>query len=146
MIKPETWDKLGAAMVSNIIAAQATQGFTDTGKSARSLAYSHTANKFVLTGEGYFRQQVEGSRPWANKPPRWFVEIIAAWAKRKGIAASPYAIARKISRDGSQVFRRQRIGLALLEAAKRAVTETLGEIAEGVTAEYTKDIIVQIKW
>jgi hypothetical protein len=146
MIKPETWDKLGAAMVGNIIATQAAQGFTDTGKSARSLAYTYTDTKFVLTGEGYFRQQVEGSRPWANKPPRWFVQIIAAWAKRKGIAASPYAIARKIARDGSQVYRRQRIGLALLEAAKRAVTGTLTEIAEGVKATYTNEILVQIKW
>lgn len=60
-----------------------------------------------LEGDDYWRWVGNGRRPGAMPP----VDRIAEWVRRAGINASPWAIAKRIAKEGSRNFRMKKTNI-----------------------------------
>ena len=88
-------------------------GQVASGKTARSLKAEVVSDASSVTGtmygRKYFASLETGSQPWKKQykhPPRPFVDTIQRWMDDKGIeGVSAYLVARKIMREGSQLYR-----------------------------------------
>lgn len=106
-----------------IISDQESKGIRSSGKSAKSLAIFNISKGGELRGDDYFQQQISGRRP-GRFPP---IKNILEWIDAKGISPDgiskkslAFLIARKMARQGSDIYLRRRPALSV----KDAVTET----------------------
>lgn len=95
-----------------IIANMDAAGQRASGRTAESLRVEVTQMGTQLTGtlygRAFFGALETGSRPWRNqykRPPRWFVEILGEWIRAKGLTLSEWAVAYKLMREGSKLYR-----------------------------------------
>jgi hypothetical protein len=85
-----------------------------SGKSLRSLEIKEISNGAQLIGEDYFQQQITGRKP-GKFPP---IKPILQWIDDKGLSPEKitkkslaFLIARKISKQGTDIFKHKREGL-----------------------------------
>ena len=129
------------AVASETIKQQKELGIRSSGASAQSLRVQvFSPNEVGLFGSAYFLQQSLGRRP-GRFPP---IASIVEWIKQKpirlqGITAESLAfiIARKIAREGTDIFEGKRKGLNIREIFAKLLTQT-------VTA-LTKEKVFQIR-
>lgn len=130
-----------ATIISNMEAA----GQRATGRTADSMSVAVEGEGVhytgLLTARPFFGALETGSRPWSKQytrktkdgrevpsPPKFFVDIIDEWATAKGLALSPYLVARKIMTDGSKLYRdggRTDIFTPVVDTTFKAVAERL---------------------
>src|SRR5688572_21541366 len=103
---------------SDIIQDQAAKRLTASGKSAASLEPVATETKGELLGDSSFYYQWKGRAPGKQPPSDIFVD----WIRQKGIELDgisieslAFLIARKIGREGTDIYKGKRQGLALDE-------------------------------
>lgn len=83
----------------------------DTIRSMNIQITSQGGGSFVtayLYGRPYFSALETGSRPWRNqykRVPQFFADIIQEWIDAKGLDLNAYAVATKIMRQGSKLYR-----------------------------------------
>lgn len=83
-----------------IIANSEAVGQRATGKTYDSMKVMATSEGGQLTGRKYFATLETGRKP-GRRPP---IAAIKEWTEAKGIYASPYAIANKIAKEGTNMY------------------------------------------
>jgi hypothetical protein len=110
-----------------IIKQQQYRGLYNTGATSDTLRIVRLSDtKQTLVGAGHFRQLVEGRRP-GTMPP---VDVIREWIESKGLRLNPWAVAVKMMKEGSAIFRGERRGIdigAEVEEHKEAFYKKLAE-------------------
>jgi hypothetical protein len=93
---------MSAGIVDEIRTTKVTRygSVNATGKLAASMEVEQKTQGYRVLLFGYARELVFGRKPGAMPP----VEPLAEWAKAKGLTISPWAIAKKIARDGTTVW------------------------------------------
>lgn len=112
------------------------EGKRATGKTAEGMTVTVADEGLgvigTLSGRAFFGALETGSRPWSvqyGSAPKFFADIIAEWAKAKGVEANPYAIATKIMREGSKQYRDG----AITTIYSEEIDATMERISERVT-------------
>lgn len=78
-----------------------------TGKTRDSLQVEIGQLAGVLKGRRAFATLERGSRPWSKQPkrvPKFFADLIGEWINAKGLDLNKWAVARKLIRDGSELY------------------------------------------
>lgn len=122
---------------AEIIDDQQTKGIRASGQSARSLKtktreISGTI-KGTLTGAAYFTFQEQGRRP-GKMPP---VQSIRDWIEAKGIQSDnpeslAWAIAKKIAKEGSDIYQNKRPALATQQIIEIEIEKSRPEINKAI--------------
>lgn len=122
---------------AEIIDDQETKGLRASGQSARSLKtktreISGTI-KGTLTGAAYFTFQEQGRRP-GKMPP---VQSIRDWIEAKGIQVDnkeslAWAIAKKIAKEGSDIYQNKRPALATEQIIEIEIEKSRPEINKAI--------------
>lgn len=104
----EELEALRQRIIANIDAA----GQRASGATANSLTPEVTEGSVgitgILWGRSFFSTLEKGSRPWKRqyiRPPKFFIDLMAEWAARKGISAPAGGIAYNIMTKGSKLYR-----------------------------------------
>ena len=131
-------------LISNFLAS-VRQGIVNDLKSKKisdgDLGMKHTAEETsgVLTGYGYYYYLVHGRAP-GKQPP---VEAMLSWIQKRGIQPTDisqkslaYLVARKIAREGTDIYTGKRPGLALKDILKERNEQFSQELRE----KYREDI------
>ncbi len=107
-----------------ILGDQKTKRIYSSGKSARSLQIIEVNRGGQLVGEDYFQQQITGRRP-GKFPP---IQPIMDWIDAKGLSLNKikkkslaFLIARKISKQGTDIYRKKRDGLSVVDFVDEAL-------------------------
>ena len=107
-ITREELEGLRQRIIQNMRAA----GEYASGKTAQSMivevADTPEGVSATLWGRPFFGTLETGSKPWSTqyiRPPKFFVDLIAEWAKTKGVNAPAGGIAYRIMTSGSKLYR-----------------------------------------
>lgn len=85
-----------------------SKGLRASGQTEQELKVIGKGNKWALTFPDYFLFEITGRGPGLDPP----VEQIREWVVAKGKpAGSEYAIAKKIGKEGTDIFQRTREGI-----------------------------------
>lgn len=118
-----------------IIANQQELNIKSSGASAQSLSAVSTETEGDLSGAKYFYQQIFGRRP-GKRPP---IENIFDWIERRGIKPRDedttleqlaFLFARKIGREGTEIFKGVSPALAFNEIVDENVGKFQIELAD----------------
>jgi hypothetical protein len=113
------------------------KGLDTTGKASASLRVVKSANIIASVGIDYIEYLNRGRGP-GKQPP---LEKIKQWVEAKNLEVAPFVIARKIGREGTEIFRDRTKGLMLepkIEDTVKRITKRVGEaIAINVTKRIT---------
>lgn len=126
-------DELLEKVAEAYLKDQQEKNIRSSGKSAASVKMESTEAYGWVRGIHYFRQQRVGRRP-GKFPP---VDAILQWIQAKGITPSgniapkslAFLIARKIARQGTDIFMGRRPALNVDEKIKELVAEFRKEVA-----------------
>ena len=106
----EAMERIAVMLRDKIISEIARKGLYDTGELFRSVDYELQDNNILILANYYLPYAEFGRRPW--KVPYNFAQIIADWAKRKGINVQKgdykrfgWAVAQKTRHYGSARYR-----------------------------------------
>lgn len=81
-------------------------------------------NGYIISSVGIdYIEYLNRGRPPGKFPP---ISAIERWVNLKGVAASPYAIARNIANNGTRIYRNRELGLKL-EVKNAALEAELNE-------------------
>jgi len=137
----ESISKFLKSVIEDIIKEQSAKGIRSSGKSAGSLRSESTSNEGKIYGSGYFKQQEVGRRP-GRFPP---VQDIEDWIRAKGITPDgisieslAFLIARKIAKNGTDIFQGKREGLNLKGIVNKRRDKLRSDLLKG-----TKEIILK---
>lgn len=128
-------------VIDDIIKDQAQKGIRASGDSANSLRAKSDTDSGQIYGSGYFRYQEQGRRPGAFPP----LQSIQDWIVIKGIQPDgisieslAFLIARKIAKNGTDIFEGKRPGLKLSEIVEKRRDQLKSDLLKG-----TKEIIIK---
>lgn len=135
----ELLDKVRKAYIED----QQAKGIRSSGKSADSLKIEAGTTSGTLTGVMYFRQQRDGRKP-GKFPP---ISAILDWIRAKGIQpiditerSLAFLIARKIARQGTDIYQGKREGLDPDEQIEKFVEEFRKNIVSNFRTEVVKSL------
>lgn len=107
-ITREELENLRQRIIQNI----RNSGEYTSGRTAQSMAVEVSdtpeGTNGTLWGRSFFGTLETGSKPWSTqyiRPPKFFVDLIAEWARTKGIDAPAGGIAHNIMTKGSKLYR-----------------------------------------
>jgi|SRR5215216_6637106 len=138
MTRQEATIKYFENVISNIADQQIELGFYASGKSISSLEYKvEEDGTGKMTGDQSFYYQIHGRAP-GKMPP---IQEMIAWIQVKRLQISPWAVAKKIQREGTAVFRGERKGLNMQLAFDKAKPDYMKDLKSAVK----KSIVEKIK-
>lgn len=120
------------AVIDNITDDQIAKGLYASGKSINSLRKEvNSDGTGKLTGDESFYYQIHG-RPPGKMPP---IQKMIAWVAVRRIQISPWAIAKKIQREGTAIFRGERKGLDMKKALDDPKKQLYRDMAQAFKEE-----------
>lgn len=141
MTEKEATERYFETVIGNIIDQQIALDIYASGKSAESLTYNvDDKGNGRMVGESYIYYQVHGRGP-GKMPP---IDNIKAWVEVKQLELSPWAVAYKIARDGTAIWRGDRQGLDLQKAYVAGKTQLLKDLAKAKAEEIRKEVSAAI--
>lgn len=138
MNRKEVVEKYLNSVIGRIADQQIELGLFASGKSIQSLTV--TANEDgtgKLTGDESLYYQIHGRAP-GNMPP---INKMIEWIAVKRLQISPWAVAMKIKKHGTAIFRGERKGLNI----KVAMDKDRPEFLKDMTAAVKKEFVAKIK-
>lgn len=137
MTNLEICQQVLGTMVDKIKTDQQAKDITASGASAETLGVVMQPDGGDITGARYFYQQIHGRRP-GKFPP---IQNIIEWIETKGIEADipvkslAFLIARKIAREGTNIFQGKSPGLALSAIVQEGSAQVASDIAANTREE-----------
>lgn len=120
------------------------KGLTASGRSARTLQSEVRENEqqgriiSTVTGEGYFRQLTFGRRPTRKSQGGVLLKAIKQWVIDKGLTLNPYAVTKKIHKQGITVPNRFNDGKVISDTVNN---ELFTEVNKKIVSLYKSQII-----
>ena len=102
------------------------RGMDTTGNARNSLEVNRFGNTYLSRGIHYIEYLNRG-RPPGLMPP---IDVIMEWVNIKGLEIDPWAVAKKIARDGTRIYQNRELGLKLedkVEQLEQNLNERLPE-------------------
>lgn len=109
----------------------------DTKKLSDSLVINNDKAVYWIEGEDYIQYLNRGRSPGQTPPP---IAPLIEWCKRKAPDVNPYALQKKMAKDGSVIFRKPENGLELEKRTK----EFVDKLEEAITIEITNKIKIEL--
>lgn len=76
-----------------------------TGKTLRSINAQVNGNALTITGSDYIQALQDGRRPTSNNGNGALLTAIKEWINAKGLDLNPYAVTKKIHKEGTRLYR-----------------------------------------
>lgn len=76
-----------------------------TGKTLKSIQANVVGNKLSIIGNDYVQVLQDGRRPTSNNGNGALLANIKQWIAAKGLDLNPYAVTKKIHKEGTRLYR-----------------------------------------
>lgn len=132
------------------------RGHDASGQWVRSLGFRSEGDKGIITGTDYTKYLIDGRGPNKDQNPeaitnwaRWYGQnVFANWIQAKGLGLNPYAVAYKIAREGTKIYRdggSDFLKILETEEVQRFIIENLSATIKVRVVNILRDDLMNLK-
>lgn len=113
------------------------KGIDTTGAASNSLRIYVDGNKVQSWGVDYMYFLDKGRGPGKFPPP----DVLQAWVNDKGLSIAPYLVGKKISEEGTEIYKNNSKGIEL----DKKLDELKSELSKNISKFVKIDVLNKIK-
>lgn len=134
--------------ISNLRQVLEQEKLNATGQTSANIRIGEVGeNSGAVNAPASIMTLVHGRRPTSGSGNGTLVEAIDAWLKAKGLDLNKYAVAKKIHKEGTTLFRggHKTLGAPPTDILQRGIPAVSDFLKTNLTRHYSNEVITSIK-